>query len=178
MNTISGRAPVGSRQNPVGNPMLSRITILKAEGQYAQCCSGYYYQFTAMIDQNATNPQVVVCPQAFLYGRIDKGYPWVPDEGLLFAQAVTCDFVDYDVSSRMITLGLSILYQYFHFRHLFAPVSLSFLPDDYGLRPSAPGLWNKIVGLFLVESHVWFANEFFWTLKCRRFFERPVRTID
>ena len=40
MNIIGNR--YSRTQNPVGNPRLSQITILKAEGEYADYCDEYY----------------------------------------------------------------------------------------------------------------------------------------
>ena len=130
-----------------------------------------------MIEQNTTDPEVVVCPWAFRYGGIDTGFTPVPDENFTGATAVTCGYLRDDVSDRMITLGLSILYQYFLFRELFAPFYPLLLLNSYGLSPVAPRSWSKLDGFHHVENRVWFANELFWTLRCGRPFESQGRFV-
>ena len=78
--------------------MLRQTTLIKGEGQIAdKHCSDN--EIMDIVDASATNPEIVVCPIAFIFGGIDKDYPEVT--------AVTCDTIGPQMDFRTITLGYS-----------------------------------------------------------------------
>ncbi|KAJ5885169.1 hypothetical protein N7495_009679 [Penicillium taxi] len=150
-----------------GASVLRRLTIKADQNDPYVTDSDREEDDALVINGEGATPRLVIFPEAFKKGGIDKPYSGV--------SAVTCNSIGAAVSENMETLASVILHEYMHYKALVVPPLRSSPMDlENGYGPyNTRFVLPKNQAIHNADSFAWYALELYWTMKCGRYFQDP-----
>ena len=112
--------------------------------------------------------ELIVCPIGLGEGGIEKGY----GSGSSRIHQVDCNTIGSLISDDMETLGSVFIHEFTHWESLISP-PLKSITDDHGYGTYDAFTLDKSKSLSNADNYAWFANEVFWTVKCKHSFSDP-----